>query len=526
MLNIALPVLIGVIIGGIAFGGIIGWLWVKGRILSQVQSTKDVMQKEYNLLQQEFTAYKATTIEQLQAAHQTESNSLARIESLDQLVSAKAIEYNNLNSQLATAIANLNAAGENLVTKNIEIQGLKAELNNIKQELNSSNQQYAVARADNKALQEKFDTQKKEMEGLNEKFNKEFENIANKIIESKTEKFTLLNKSNMKEILDPFNKEINDFKEQVNKIYLDETTQRFSLGEKVKELAQLNQQLSEDAKNLTRALKGEAKTQGRWGEMILETILEKSGLRKGEEYFMEYQLYDADGKPLRSEAKGSKMRPDAVVKYPDDRHVIIDAKVSLNAYVRAIESTEPEEQKAQLSAHIQALKNHIVDLSSKAYDDYDKTLDFVMMFIPSEAAYIAALQVEPDLWYFAYERRILLISPTNLIVALKLIVDLWKRENQNRNAQAIADRGSKMYDKFNGFVRNLQDVGGYINTAQNKYQEAFSQLSSGRDNLILQATKLKNLGLKTKGELPSALIDSAIDKDLESEEKKGDENIG
>jgi DNA recombination protein RmuC len=205
--------------------------------------------------------------------------------------------------------------------------------------------------------------------------------------------------------------------------------------------------------------------------------------------------------------------------------VIIDAKVSLNAYVRATESSEPDEQNVQINAHIQALKNHIVDLSVKAYDDYNKTLDFVMMFIPSEAAYIAAVQADPDLWYFAYERRILLISPTNLIVALKLVVDLWKRENQNRNAQAIADRGSKMYDKLNGFVRNLQDVGGYITTAQNKYQEAFSQLSIGRDNLILQATKLRNLGLKTKGELPAELINKAMDEGGEIDDKKQEDDI-
>lgn len=525
MLNIAPSALIGLVLGCIVIGGIIGWLWAKSRNLGQVLSAKNAMQQEYNLLQQEFTSYKATTTEQLHTAHQSEANSLSKIESLDQLVSAKAIEQNNLNSRLATATANLSAAVETLTAKNSEIQDVKGELNNVRQELISSNQQFAMARADNRALQEKFDTQKKEMEGISERFNTEFENIANKIIDSKTEKFTLLNKSNMKEILDPLNKEINDFKEQVNKVYLSETTQRFSLGEKVKELAQLNQQLSDDAKNLTRALKGEAKTQGRWGEMILETILEKSGLRKGEEYFMEYQLYDIDGKPLRSEAKGTKMRPDAIVKYPDNRHVIIDAKVSLNAYVRATESTEPEEQKTQINAHIQALKNHIVDLSSKAYDDYNKTLDFVMMFVPSEAAYMAALQADPDLWYFAYERRVLLISPTNLIVALKLVVDLWKRENQNRNAQAIAERGSKMYDKFNGFVRNLQDVGNYINTAQNKYQEAFSQLSTGRDNLILQATKLRNLGLKTKGELPSELINGALDEDFEGEEKKQDDRI-
>jgi DNA recombination protein RmuC len=224
---------------------------------------------------------------------------------------------------------------------------------------------------------------------------------------------------------------------------------------------------------------------------------------------MEYQLYDADGKPLRSEAKGTKMRPDAIVKYPDDRHVVIDAKVSLNAFVRYIESVDPDQQKIELGAHVQAVKNHIVDLNVKAYDDYHKTLDFVMLFIPSEAAYIAALQGDPDLWNFAYERRILLINPTNLIVSLKLIVDLWKREYQNLNARAIADRGAKLYDKFVGFIGNLQGVGSALDSARNNYEDAFRQLSTGRDNLIAQATKLKNLGVKTKNELSAGLVNAA-----------------
>jgi DNA recombination protein RmuC len=368
----------------------------------------------------------------------------------------------------------------------------------------------ATASAENKIMAERLKTQEQTMERLNQKFSLEFENVANKILDSKTEKFTQLNKANMDDILRPLGQTIHEFKEQVNKVYGEESKERFSLGEKVKELAQLNQQLSADAKNLTRALKSEAKTQGRWGEVILENILEKSGLRKGEEFFMEYQLYDADGKPLRSEAKGTKMRPDAIVKYPDDRHVVIDAKVSLNAFVRYIESADPDQQKIELGAHVQAVKNHIVDLNVKAYDDYHKTLDFVMMFIPSEAAYIAVLQGDPDLWNFAYERRILLINPTNLIVSLKLIVDLWKREYQNLNARAIADRGARLYDKFSGFIANLQNVGGALDSAQSSYQDAFKQLSTGRDNLVVQAMKLKELGLKTKSELPSSLINNTL----------------
>lgn len=381
----------------------------------------------------------------------------------------------------------------------------------------------ATAQAENKIMGEQLKSQEQTMEKLNQKFSLEFENVANKILDSKTEKFTQLNKANMDDILRPLGQTIHEFKEQVNKVYGEESKERFSLGEKVKELAQLNQQLSADARNLTRALKSEAKTQGRWGEVILENILEKSGLRKGEEFFMEYQLYDADGKPLRSEAKGTKMRPDAIVKYPDDRHVVIDAKVSLNAFVRYIESVDSDQQKMELGAHVQAVKNHIIDLNVKAYDDYHKTLDFVMLFIPSEAAYIAVLQGDPDLWNFAYERRILLINPTNLIVSLKLIVDLWKREYQNLNARAIADRGAKLYDKFSGFIANLQSVGGALDSAQSSYQDAFKQLSTGRDNLVVQAMKLKELGVKTKSDIPSSLINAAL---TEEDRAAGSEGAG
>jgi DNA recombination protein RmuC len=377
------------------------------------------------------------------------------------------------------------------------------------EEAASASTRLELSLAANRTLEEKLQAQSQSLETLNKKFTAEFENLANRILETKAERFTQLNKTNLENLLTPLGRSIDDFRDLVTKVYDTESKERFSLGERVKDLAQLNQQLSEDAKNLTRALKGEAKTQGRWGEVILESILERSGLRKGEEFFMEYQLYDADGRPLRSEAKGSRMRPDAIVKYPDDRHVIIDAKVSLNAFVRFVESPDPEAQKTELQSHVRAIKEHIGDLSTKAYDDYHKTLDFVMLFIPSEAAYIAALQGDPELWNFAYDRRILLINPSNLIVSLKLIVDLWKREYQNLNAQAIADRGARLYDKFTGFVKNLQSIGNSLDAAQSAYTDAFRQLSTGKDNLVAQATKLKNLGIKTKGDLPPSLLNEA-----------------
>ena len=409
-------------------------------------------------------------------------------------------------SYKATASAQLQSSFDAVSEKQKEIVALKEEVKNVKSDFDANNRLLATANAINDSLNEKLDVQKTQMEELGKKFNLEFENIANKILETKTEKFTELNKTNMKNILEPLGKNIEEFKKTVNETYDKESKERFSLGEKVKELAQLNQIISEEARNLTNALKSESKTQGGWGEMILESILEKSGLRKNEEYFMEYQLTDEEGKPLRSDSENKKMRPDAVIKYPDDRSVIIDSKVSLNAFTRYLEAKDADLQKNELAAHVAAVKARILELSTRGYDDYDKSLDFVMMFIPSEPAYIAAQQGDPGLWNFAYDKRILLINPTNLIISLKLIVDLWKREYQNRNAQDIAERGAKLYDKFVGFVKNLEEVGKYIGKAKDAYDDTYRQLSTGNDNLVIQADKLKKLGLKTKKELSEETV--------------------
>ena len=350
--------------------------------------------------------------------------------------------------------------------------------------------------------------QKEESKKIQEEGRLQFENLANKILEEKTEKFTALNQNNLKNILEPFQEKITDLKNRVNEAYEKENKERFSLAEKVKELALLNQQISEDAKKLTKALKGESKTQGNWGEMILESILEKSGLVKGREYFLEHELRDEDNKALFSEFSGKKMRPDAVVKYPDERNVIIDSKVSLTAFTELVDETDAEIFQIKQNQHLQSIKNHINQLSQKAYDDYGKSLDFVMMFIPSEPAYIAAMQADQNLWNFAYERRILLLNPSNLITSLKLIADLWKREYQNRNSMEIAERGAKLYDKFAGFVENLEKVGRNIDQAKNVYNDAYKQLYTGNDNLIAQTQKLKSLGIKNKKELPNSLLDA------------------
>lgn len=417
--------------------------------------------------------------------------------------------FDDLNQNFIRTNADL----ENSQFKNEEFfvqnSDLKSEikfLQNEKQQLNILQSNLA---AKNENLQILLETQKGEITKMQELAKIEFQILANKILEEKTEKFTALNQNNLKNILEPFQEKINELRNKVGETYDKESKERFSLGEKVKELALLNQQISEDAKRLTRALKGESKTQGNWGEMILESILEKSGLVKGREYFLEHELRDEDNKALFSEFSGKKMRPDAVVKYPDERNVIIDSKVSLTAFVELVDENDTDLYEIKLNQHLASIKNHIKQLSDKAYDDYDNSLDFVMMFIPSEPAYIAAMQADPNLWNFAYDKRILLLNPSNLITSLKLVADLWKREYQNKNATEIAERGAKLYDKFVGFVDNLEKLGKNIDQAKSVYNDAFKQLSTGNDNLIVQTNKLKSLGIKNKKNLPQSLGESA-----------------
>lgn len=414
-----------------------------------------------------------------------QKNELAKVSAEYSSLHSQFLEYKEINIKLAAQI-------EKLITEKQIIFAKNAELSAV-----------------NESMQKSLETQKGEITKIQEESKLQFENLANKILEEKTEKFTTLNQNNLKSILDPFQEKIADLKNRVNEAYEKENKERFSLAEKVKELAELNQQISEDAKKLTRALKGESKTQGNWGEMILESILEKSGLVKGREYFLEHELRDEDNKALFSEFSGKKMRPDAVIKYPDERNVIIDSKVSLTAFTELVDETDQDIYAIKLNQHLSSIKTHITQLSQKAYDDYGKSLDFVMMFIPSEPAYIAAMQADQNLWNYAYERRVLLLNPSNLITSLKLIADLWKREYQNKNSMEIAERGAKLYDKFVGFVDNLEKVGKNLDQAKNVYNDAYKQLSTGNDNLIIQTQKLKSLGIKNKKELPQSLIDTS-----------------
>ena len=478
--------------------------FILGAVLAYfILKSSSVSRKSYEELKQnfikkdaDFSNAESKILEILEQLKEEKNTNASQAEILIQLQNelAKISAENNAQNQKIAEQAELNQK------QNAEIKDLQLEKNNliaIKSELSAQNEN----------LQKLLDTQKEEIVKIQEEAKLQFENLANKILEEKTTKFTEQNQKNLKTILEPFQEKISELKNRVNEAYEKENKERFSLAEKVKELAELNQQISEDAKKLTRALKGEAKTQGNWGEMILESILEKSGLVKGREYFLEHQLTDENNKALYSEFSGKKMRPDAVVKYPDERNVIIDSKVSLTAFTELVDETDAEVYAIKLNQHLSSIKNHINQLSQKAYDDYGKSLDFVMMFIPSEPAYIAAMQADQNLWNFAYERRILLLNPSNLITSLKLIADLWKREYQSRNAMEIAERGAKLYDKFVGFVENLEKIGKNIDNAKNSYTDAYKQLSTGNDNLIIQTQKLRTLGIKNKKQLPNSLTE-------------------
>ncbi len=383
-----------------------------------------------------------------------------------------------------------------------QLESKVKELERILSDLYAQREKTIEFEKENIYLKEQLQKQREELDEIGKKFTNEFKLLADQVLEDKSKRFTELNLTNMERILKPLGENLTQFQRKVEEVYDKESKERFSLGKEVEKLVGLNQRISEEAQNLTNALKGQVKQQGNWGEMILESILEKSGLVQGREYFVQESIKNDEGK---------RFQPDVIIEYPDKRRVVIDSKVSLVAYERYSTSNSTAEQDKALAEHLRSIRAHIEILSSKRYQELVGSLDFVSMFLPIEPAYMLAMQADPEIWNYAYSKGVLLLSPTNLITALRLIHNLWQREYQNRHAMEIAERGGQLYDKFVNFTENMLAIGDSISKTHKAYESAMGQLTEGKGNLVAQAQKLKDLGAKAKKSLPESLMEGTND---------------
>jgi len=355
-----------------------------------------------------------------------------------------------------------------------------------------------------KQLQQKLVEQAMHLDQLNERFKQEFENLANKILEEKSQKFTDQNRTNLDVILQPLKERIKEFEEKVQRVYDVEAAERNTLKGEIKQLLSLNQVMHQEAQNLTKALKGDTKTQGNWGEFILESILEKSGLQKGREYLTQSSASTEDGK---------RLQPDVLVNLPDGKTLVIDSKVSLVAYERYINADEDTVKAVAIKEHIQSVRNHVKGLSDKNYQQLysGRSLDFVLLFIAVEPAFAAAVQHDGQLFTDAFEKNIVIVSPTTLLATLRTVSNIWRHEYQNRNAMEIAHKAGDLYDKFHGFTTDMIDIGKKMDQSKAIYEDAMKKLTSGNGNILRKVEELKKMGASASKQLPQNLLDRSMD---------------
>lgn len=388
---------------------------------------------------------------------------------------------------------------------------LKAEADDRKTELLKTREENTLlvgrlekAKSEYRSLREKLDTQKAELEEIQKKFTTEFENIASKILKKNSEEFTLANQKNMGEVLSPLKEKILLFEKKVEDTYQKGLKDQTDLRAELKKLYELNHRISEEASNLTKALKGDVKKQGNWGEVVLERILERSGLNEGEQgYQKQFSDTSDDGK---------RIQPDVVINLPDNKHIIIDSKVSLVAYERAVNALTEEERSRFVKEHLVSLKTHIKGLSEKHYQTA-RTLnspDFVLLFIPIESSFSLAIQEDQELFSYAWDQKVVIVSPSTLLATLRTIASIWQQENQTRNALEIARQSGALYDKFVNFVGDLESIGKGIDSTRKTYEQAMNKLHTGSGNLIRRVEKIKKLGAKTTKELPKNLIENEL----------------
>ncbi len=412
-------------------------------------------------------------------------------------------ELDRLKISLAKAeerCQNLNLEKENItdLLKN-EQERLLVELMQEREKLAKANQSLESSRAYFTAQKEKIAELVQDRERNQEKFNKDFELIASKILEEKTHKFTEQNRTSLDILLNPLKENIKAFEEKVDRVYKMEADERNTLKGVITQLVDLNKTMSVETQNLTKALKGDTKKQGNWGEIILERVLERSGLVKDQEYRIQTSLQSADG---------SRFQPDVIIDLPDEKHLIVDSKVSLIAYERLVNADSDADREVFTKQHLVSIRNHVSDLSSKNYSDLYRisSPDFVMLFIPIESCFSVAVQKDAELFNFAWDKRVVIVSPSTLLATLRTIASMWKQERQNRNVLEIARLGGEMYDKFVGFVGDMESVGKNIRQSQDAYEKALNKLCDGRGNLTITAEKIKKLGAKASKQLDPKLL--------------------
>lgn len=373
------------------------------------------------------------------------------------------------------------------------------ELFSVRTNLDAANQSLESARSYYKSQQEKIQEQKSEIEQIRNHFQKEFENVAEKLLKEKSKEFIDVNRNNLDMILNPLKENLKAFEDKVDKVYNMEAAERNTMKGVITQLMELNKQISDEASNLTKALKGDNKKQGNWGEVILEKVLERSGLVRDREYRLQASITGLDG---------TRLQPDAIIDLPDNKHLVIDSKVSLIAYERLVNCETEEDRKLFSKAHVESIRGHVHNLSTKNYHDLYQinSPDFVLLFVPIESSFSHAVQIDAELFSDAWDKRVVIVSPSTLLATLRTIASMWKQERQNKNVLEIARLSGSMYDKFVGFVSDMESIGKNIKQSQTAYDAALNKLVDGNGNLTRTAEKIRSLGAKANKQIDQKYI--------------------
>ena len=491
---------------GLGAGIVAGWLLARAR----AQAT---LLQERN----EGAVHQAQLGERLAAAEKTlvarDSDRLAADEALagvrtrlDKIRDEAARSESDLRQKLGAAQSTVAAQADILDKTRAELAEARERRDAIEGKSSQATARIAELNSELESERRHMEDKLVLLEQAKEELSARFKALANDILEEKSKRFTEQNQANLGALLDPLRTRLQEFQGKVEEVYVNEGKDRSALAEQVKQLMALNQQLSQDAHNLTSALKGQVKTQGNWGEVILERVLESSGLVKG-------LHYDAQASHARED--GSRAQPDIVIRLPEGKNLVVDAKVSLTAYEQYASAEDQSAREQALKRHLDSVRAHIKGLSAKNYQQiYElKSIDFVLMFVPIEPAFMLAVAQDPELWREAWAKNVLLVSPSTTLFVLRTVAHLWRQEQQSRNAQDIARRGAELYDKLAGFVDDLNKVGKGLDAAKASYDDAYAKLATGRGNVIRQAELLKDLGVKPTKGLPQVLVDLSAPKE-------------